>query len=952
VLPLLVACNQTKLSNVTHPPVASIESPADGSSFFEGITVTMQGRVVDRDFADQLDSLSAVWSVDSGRVCEDAVVDASGGSTCDYVFTAGDAVGVSVTFTDPSGQSAVANATYQVKPNAAPVATIVEPTNDGVYYSDHQIVFAGTATDTEDASDALTVEWTSSIDGVLDVDSSPTSGGDVSGSALLSEGEHLITMTVTDSTGRTGEDSVPITVSGANAIPECAISSPTTGSFVAAGDTVLFEATATDADVPANTLSATWESDKDGVIGSSTPSSAGSIFFGYDSLSTNTHTITLTVEDDAGAICTDAILLSVGNAPEILLTSPISGDVVNEGDPITFTATVSDAEDSPTRLTMSWDSSIDGVFSTQGANSLGTSSFTYSDLSPGTHTVTVTATDTDGFSALDRATVYVNGLPTAPTVEITPDPAGSGDTITASVVSDSVDPEGDSITYRYEWYRDGVLTTYATSSIAPSIHNRDETWSVRVYPSDGYGEGAYGTDSVLIGNGAPSATSVTISPATAGTNDTLTAVVSGWSDPDGDAESYQYQWYLNGTAISGATDVSLDGSYFVRGDSLVVSATPWDGALTGSTVTSSARVIQNTAPTTPSVSISPENPEDDDDLVCGFTTASTDLDGDSISYTYSWTRNASATSYTSATVPASATSNNDTWICTVTPSDGTASGSSASDTVVVDDYTAPDAPVLDSLAPYRNETTASITGTAEAGSRITLYIVSTTGTTTSATSADASGHFSYSLTGLTRGVSYTYYATATDAEGNTSSDSNTIGTEACDPPDDYEDGTSYGDTCTDPVVDWSILADDGATTITVDGNILDGSDEDWYTIETDDAATSGINYYRFHVEMTHGSSEYRFAVYQGGCAASYLECGSGSSTDPEGSGYTEFEEYAEDQGDGANHSVPADTRQCENGSGYYNNCDDLSDTYYIHVFRTSSAYSCGYYELQISNGIW
>ena len=52
----------------------------------------------------------------------------------------------------------------------------------------------------------------------------------------------------------------------------------------------------------------------------------------------------MTVTDEVGATCTDDILYSVGTAPEISIEAPVSGDVVDEGDVVTFQATVADGE--------------------------------------------------------------------------------------------------------------------------------------------------------------------------------------------------------------------------------------------------------------------------------------------------------------------------------------------------------------------------------------------------------------------------------------------------------------------------------------------------------------------------------------------------------------------------------------------------------------------------------
>ena len=54
----------------------------------------------------------------------------------------------------------------------------------------------------------------------------------------------------------------------------------------------------------------------------------------------------------------------------------------------------------------------------------------------------------------------------------------------------------------------------------------------------------------------------------------------------------------------------------------------------------------------------------------------------------------------------------------------------------------------------------------------------------------------------------------------------------------------------------------------------------------------------------------------------------------------------------ADHVIPADARACGNGAAEYNNCEDNSKEYYIHVFRKTAVSSCQGYELNITNGVW
>ncbi|GAB4191454.1 MAG: hypothetical protein OHK0022_05180 [Roseiflexaceae bacterium] len=101
---------------------------------------------------------------------------------------------------------------------------------------------------------------------------------------------------------------------------------------------------------------------------------------------------------------------------------------------------------------------------------------------------------------------------------------------------------------------------------------------------------------------------------------------------------------------------------------------------------------------------------------------------------------------------------------------GNVDGSPASYTWTID-TTPPPAPVVNTPASgsATNNTQPPITGTAEPGSTVTVYL---NGSSIGTTTADGSGSWSLTPSPLTDGT-YTVKATATDAAGNTSVDSNT-----------------------------------------------------------------------------------------------------------------------------------------------------------------------------------
>ena len=104
--------------------------------------------------------------------------------------------------------------------------------------------------------------------------------------------------------------------------------------------------------------------------------------------------------------------------------------------------------------------------------------------------MTVTVTDSNGLYAEALTNFTVNGVPTQPTVTISPDPASSSDVLTA-VATGSTDPEGSAVTYAYEWLLNGSSSgfTYMSTSSATA---KGDIWTVRATPSDGTTTGPYG----------------------------------------------------------------------------------------------------------------------------------------------------------------------------------------------------------------------------------------------------------------------------------------------------------------------------------------------------------------------------------------------------------------------------------------------------------------------------
>ena len=777
----LLSCNSDKGITVFNPnPEAEISSHLDGDEVLEGYVTTFMGNVSDANHS--ADQLTATWKSGLDILCAPTVANLDGTSVCEAVLTPDDRQ-ITLEVKDADNAPGQDTISISVVPSAKPTADIITPESGGVYYSDQMITFEGLLADEEDDADLLVAFWQSSRDGELtEVDAIPQSDGSILGYGYLTEGEHAIELTVEDITGKTDRVSVVIDVGPPNSAPLCSITEPVDGSAGPQGNTVSFLATVSDVDVSSDMLDVVWSSDKDGDIGTSVPNSAGGVSFSYADLSVNTHNISMTVTDEVGATCTVTTNYTVGTPPSITLDAPLDGSVHTEGEMIDFSATVFDGQDIPTDVALEW--SANGVLiSTQAALSTGVATFSDSSLGYGTYNLIVTATDTDGLTNSDQINFTVNGVPSVPDVSISPEPAYTTSDLTANILVDSVDPEGEIVNYTFEWRQNNVVSpTYTTASVPASATSKDDTWTVYVTPNDGITQGAVGTASIHIGNTAPTLSSLAIAPTgnvyndmtltcsavvtdpdetltptyswslgstSVGSNSTLNLLAVGAvpgdivtcsvSVVDGDGESAtnsintavenrapvvdsislapnlvytddtiiatallsdddmqsiteEYAWHVLDAAtgldsvVQSGTSNTLDGTlHFDRDDEVYVVVTPNDGITDGASVTSSGVIISNTPPTAPSVSVSP-NPAiyGQNNLICSVVSPSSDDDGDSIVYTYIWTDESGTMQQTTAlvtdtsdTLDASVTSIGE-WTCSVTPSDGTDAGPSAS----------------------------------------------------------------------------------------------------------------------------------------------------------------------------------------------------------------------------------------------------------------------------------
>jgi hypothetical protein len=161
----------------------------------------------------------------------------------------------------------------------------------------------------------------------------------------------------------------------------------------------------------------------------------------------------------------------------------------------------------------------------------------------------------------------------------------------------SQDPDGDPITYQYQWIRnDEEITGESKNTLKSSMFKKGDLLQVRGTPSDGRVNGTpFLSTAVKILNSPPVIQEVWIEPKVAYVTDPLKINVKS-SDSDKDFIYYTYQWEKNGIVLNEERGETLEKGRFKKGDSIVAIVTPDDRETLGSPKKSGPLIISNSPP--------------------------------------------------------------------------------------------------------------------------------------------------------------------------------------------------------------------------------------------------------------------------------------------------------------------------------------------------------------------
>ena len=326
-------------------PEVTIDSPSDGASYSYVDDITLSGSATDEEDG-PLTGASLVWT---------SSLDGELG-TGEEVLLAGDTLSegiheLTLTATDSDDLDAADSITITIESNQAPEVTIDSPTNGENYMFSEEITILGSAEDPEEGElNGTSLVWTSSLDGALGTGEELTLAG-----GTLSPGNHVLTLTATDSRDLKGTASVSISVGGA----EVVIDSPEDGASYAYNESVSLSGSAEDPED--GTLSGdalVWNSDLNGELGIGSP-----LELAGERLSVGSHVVSLIATDGDNVSMTASVTIEVreNEAPVVIIDRPSDGESFRGGESIALSGSAEDAEDGTlTEDSLVWTSDQDG----------------------------------------------------------------------------------------------------------------------------------------------------------------------------------------------------------------------------------------------------------------------------------------------------------------------------------------------------------------------------------------------------------------------------------------------------------------------------------------------------------------------------------------------------------------------------------------------------------------
>ena len=196
-------------------PVVEITTPENNASFRSDELIYFSATVSDGE--DEPEGLGLVWeSSEQGLLDMSHTVSSDGAVEGSIMLDIGSHI-IRLWATDTSGRTSGDELMVQIHEEAAPPeVTITSPEDGSTHGIGDLVLFRASISDELDFPNTLGVQWTSSIDGPIGNEGSDSPGTVELSTTTLSEGEHRISLAVTDSDDMTTTESIVITIGSAD----------------------------------------------------------------------------------------------------------------------------------------------------------------------------------------------------------------------------------------------------------------------------------------------------------------------------------------------------------------------------------------------------------------------------------------------------------------------------------------------------------------------------------------------------------------------------------------------------------------------------------------------------------------------------------------------------------------------------------------------------------------
>lgn len=363
-----------------YAPEAKIDQPIDGDFFKTGTSIQFQGTASDTEDG-PITGAGLTWHAGG--------VPIGVGETIQTALTEGDHI-VTLRAVDSSGAEGTDTITIHVVSNLPPKCSITSPGDNSSVVEGASISFEAICTDPDGtAVPGSDVSWSSDKDGKFGIGYTVVNG-------LSTIGVHEITVCAVDTTDSNLQscDTITVTVK-ANQPPEITSMAPENASSHSACQKINLHCSATDPE--GQHVSYSWTSSAEGPIGTTS-------FISWSPQMSGTHILTCTAKDELGKSTTSQITITV-DSPRVAINHPADGAIFRPGEMVNLSGNACDTEDGAiTDTGLEWHSDVDDFLGT-GQN------LPIDSLSPGPHTISLRAMDSDFNVRYDSVDIWINEPP-------------------------------------------------------------------------------------------------------------------------------------------------------------------------------------------------------------------------------------------------------------------------------------------------------------------------------------------------------------------------------------------------------------------------------------------------------------------------------------------------------------------------------------------------------------